>query len=186
MSARPRDIRLVDALDGREGTALDETVWRVAREGRDPAECGTPGGRWDDGTFEVLYASRSREGALREMLFHLRAGQPLPPSRLRFALHEVRVRLANALDLSGPDALEELGLDMSAFGAMSYQERAAEYPRTQDIAEVARFLGHDGLVVPSARSGALNVVVFCDAVDPEALVPVRDHGVVDWSAIRPG
>lgn len=180
MSIRPRDGRLIDALDGRMGLQLDEVVWRVAREGRDPTECGSAGGRWDDTTFDVLYTSRTREGALAEMLFHLSRGQPLAPSQIRFSLHEVRIRLENALDLSRREALEELGLNMTAYGQMSYFERRAEYPRTQEIAEVAHFHGHDGLVVPSARSDASNVIVFCDRVGPDQLEPLRTHGVVDW------
>lgn len=139
--------------------------------------------RREDATFDVLYTSRSRQGALAEMSFHLRRGQPIVPSRIRFLLHEIRVRLENALDLSARDALEALGLDMTAYGLMSYVERTAEYPRTQEIAEVAHFLGHDGLIVPSARSDASNVVIFCDRVRPEELEPVHNHGVVDWSKV---
>lgn len=183
MASRPRDIRLIDALDGRIGAPLDEIVWRIAREGRDPTDCSAAGGRWDDATFEVLYTSRAREGALAEMLFHLRAGQPVMPSKVRFSLHEVRVRLRNVLDLSTLAALEELGLDMRQFGRMSYLERMAEYPRTQEIAEVAHFHGHDGIVVPSARSDAVNLVVFCDRVDPDQMEAVKDHGVIDWNSL---
>ncbi|PSJ63328.1 RES family NAD+ phosphorylase [Kumtagia ephedrae] len=183
MSVRPRDIRLIDALDGREGISLDEVVWRVAREGRDPTDCGSAGGRWDDTTFEVLYTSRTRDGALAEMLFHLRAGQPVVPSRLRFGLHELRVRLRNVLDLSSLPVLEALGLDTRQYGRMSYLERTAEYPRTQEIAEVAHFHGHDGLIVPSARSGASNLIVFCGRIDPDQVETIRDHGIVDWNSL---
>lgn len=183
MPPRPRDIRLVDLLDGRTGVQLDEVVWRAAREGRDPTECGSAGGRWDDTSFDVLYTSRTREAALAEMSFHLRRGQPIVPSRVRFSLHEIRVRLENALDLSNSQALLELGLDMATFGQMSYSERAAEYPRTQEISEIAHFHGHDGLIVPSARFNASNVIVFCDQVKPDQLEPAIDHGVVDWSIL---
>ena len=174
---------MIDALDGRAGVSIDEVVWRVAREGRDPTYCGASGGRWDDTTFEVLYTSRTREGSLAEMLFHLRAGQPFVPSRLRFSLHELRVRLNNVLDLSSLQGLEALGVDQTRFGRLSYAEKDAEYPRTQDIAEVAFFHGHDGLIVPSARSSATNLIVFCDRTDPDQLEAVKDHGVVDWNSL---
>lgn len=183
MALRPRDIRLIDALDGRVGVSVDEVVWRIAREERDPTSCGASGGRWDDTTFEVLYTSRTREGSLAEMLFHLRAGQPLVPSRLRFSLHEIRIRLLNVLDLSSLRALEDLGIDRAKFGKLSYSEKDTEYPRSQDIAEVAYFHGHDGLLVPSARSSAINLVVFCDRADPDQMEAVRDHGVVDWNVV---
>ncbi|MDQ6433741.1 RES family NAD+ phosphorylase [Mesorhizobium sp. LHD-90] len=162
---------------------MDEVVWRVAREGRDPTDCGASGGRWDDTTFDVLYTSRTREGALAEMLFHLRAGQPVVPSKLRFGLHELRIRLRNVLDLSSLHALEALGLDTRQYGRMSYLERTAEYPRTQEIAEVAHFHGHDGLLVPSARSNAVNLIVFCERVDSDQVEAIRDHGIVDWNSL---
>ena len=183
MAARPRDNRLIDALDDLEGVKLNEVVWRVCREDRDPTDCYASGGRWDDATFDVLYTSRTRGGALAEMQFHLSEGQPIIPTRVRYHLHEVRIELKNVLDLSSEDRLKELGLDIATFGRLSYAERAAEYPRTQEIAEVAHFHGFDGLLVPSARSDVVNVVVFCDQADPEQFEPVRDHGVVDWRRV---
>lgn len=117
------------------------------------------------------------------MLFHLRAGQPFVPSKLRFVLHEVKVRLHNVLDLSSQADLDALGVDRAKLGELSYVERAIEYPRTQDIAEVAHFHGHDGLLVPSARSQATNLIVFCERADPDQMEPVRSHGVVDWNAL---
>jgi RES domain-containing protein len=117
------------------------------------------------------------------MVFHLRAGQPVVPSRLGFGLHELRVRLQNVLDLSALQALEALGLDMRQYGRMSYLERTAEYPRTQEIAEVAHFHGYDGLLVPSARSNASNVIVFCDRIDSDQVEAIRDHGIVDWNSL---
>ena len=179
IALRPRDIRLIDVLDGRTGLRLDEVVWRVSREGRDPTECGSAGGRWDDATFNVVYTSRSRDGALAEMFFHLSAGQPVVPSKLRFSLFEIAVKLENVLDLSDPVVLEELGIKMSSYGRLSYIDRTGEYPRTQEIAEVAHFHGFDGLLVPSARSAALNIVAFCSD-DPSQCEVVLDHGLITW------
>lgn len=181
MRPGPRDTRLIDALDGREGVALDEVVWRVASDGRDPADCFASGGRWDDGTFDVLYTSFARAGALTEMRFHVSRGQPVIPTKREYRLHEVRVILENALDLSSMDDLAALGLNPQTFGQLSYADKGGEYPRTQEIGEVAHFHGFDGLIVPSARSAANNLVVFCDEVAPEGMEPIRDHGVIDWS-----
>jgi hypothetical protein len=64
---------------------------------------------------------------------------------------------------------------------LSYVQKNDEYPRTQEIAEVAHFLDFDGLIVPSARSEAHNVVIFCDKVPGLHASPVVDHGVVDWA-----
>lgn|SRR6185312_5486756 len=95
--------------------------------------------------------------------------------------HCIRRRCLRLVPLA---ALEELGLRTGHFGQLSYFERGQEYPRTQEIAEVAHFLVRDGLLVPSARWGCENVVVFCDVAGPDALEVVRDHGPIAWDEWR--
>jgi RES domain-containing protein len=153
----------------------------VVREGRDPVDCSASGGRWDDGSFDVLYTSRERDGAVAEMHFHLQRGQPVFPSRVRYGIHELKVSLAEVMTLTMGD-LAALGLDAARFGQLSYAERQQEYPRSQEIAEVAHFLDCDGLLVPNARWACANLVVFCDRLKPGAMEVVRDHGLVDWAA----
>ena len=114
------------------------------------------------------------------MYFHLRRGQPLIPSRLRYRLHELQIDLKSVLDLSERAQLTTLGVDISLFGQLSYEGRASEYPRTQDVAEVCHFLDHSGMVVPNARWDCANVVIFCDRIALGAVEAVKDHGLVDW------
>lgn len=182
MALRSRDVALIDALDSRGGLAVDEFVWRIVREGREATDCTSSGGRWDDGTFDVLYTSRTRECSLAEMDFHLRRGLPLIPSKPTFVLYELRVRLHKVLDLSSLASLSALGLDSAAFGRISYAGHRAEYPSTQEIAEVAHFLGFDGLLVPSARVDGLNIIVFCDRTAPDQLEVKTIHGPIDWAS----
>lgn len=184
-AGRPaRDNRLLDALDTLRGAAFAGSVWRVTREGRDPLQCSAVGGRWDDRTFDVLYTSTAADGAIAEMYFHVARGQPVIPSRVRYHLHELGVRLTSCLTLVPLQTLEKLGLKVSAYGQLSYLEREQEYLRTQEIAEVAYFLGRDGLLVPSARSDHSNLVIFCEAAGPEAVEMVRDYGAIEWDAWR--
>lgn len=180
MSLRSRDVRLIDALDGRPGLALERVVWRVVREGRDPCECSASNGRWDDATFDVLYTSCDREGSVAEMRFHLLKGQPIIPSKVGFFLYELKVRLENVLDLSNRGLLTDLGMDLGTFGMLSYGDHRGEYPQPQQISEVAHFHGHDGLLVPSARADCENLVVFCDRIDPEQIEMSKNHGLVSW------
>jgi len=182
MQKKLRDHRLIDALEPLPAVSFAGTLWRVVRDGRAPCQCSGSGGRWDDTTFEVLYTARERDGAIAEMWFHLKRGQPVFPSKVRYRLHELHVELDGALDLSDPVALTDLGVDMNHFGQLSYNERVMEYPRTQAIAEVAHFLDFTGLLVPSARWNCANVVIFCDHILPDALETVKDHGVIDWTA----
>jgi RES domain-containing protein len=177
-----RDNRLIDAIEAIDPVPYSGTVWRVVRRGRDPTQCSRSGGRWDDGTFDVLYTSRQREGALAEMRFHLMRGQPVMPSRVTYALFEVDLALGRALKLLDLAALQALGLDTSRYGQLSYEGKETEYPRSQDIAEVAHFLDYDGLIVPSARFECLNVVAFCDRLPPAAMAARKDHGDIDWNS----
>jgi RES domain-containing protein len=155
-----RDSKLIDALDGLSPTRFKGTLWRIVRDGRDPCACSASGGRWDDTTFDVLYTSEHRDGAIAEMYFHLLRGHPVFPSRVAFRLHELAVDLPSVLDLADSTRLTALGVDMRRFGQLSYQERNSEYPRTQEVAEVAYFLDHAGIVVPSARWDCRNVVIL--------------------------
>lgn len=176
-----RDNALIDALEAIEPVAFSGPVWRLVRDGRDPLQCSASGGRWDDGSFDVLYTSMSRTGALEEMRFHLMRGQPVIPSRVKYRMFQVDLALERALQFLDLAALGEVGLKTETFGRLSYQQKNDEYPRTQEIGEVAHFLDFDGLIVPSARSDADNLVVFCDKVETLHESVSNDHGVVDWA-----
>ena len=175
-----RDNRLLDAIEAVTPDVFSGVVWHVVREGRDPVSCSRSGGRWDDGTFDVLYTSLERDGALSEMRFHLSRGQPVIPSQIRFRLFELQVTLGRVLRLEDMAALQKLGLETARYGQMSWQEKEAEYPRSQDIGEAAHFLDYDGLLVPSARQACLNAIIFCDRVLPDAIAIKADHGFVEW------
>ncbi len=180
-TTKRRDNRLIDAIEAIPPTPFSGAVWRVVREGRDPLDCSRSGGRWDDGTFDVLYTSLAREGALAEMHFHLKRGQPVFPSKVCYELHEVSLSMGGALKLLNLEDLTRLGVASETYGRLAYQEKSAEYPRTQDIAEVAHFLEFDGLLVPSARWDCLNAVVFCERCLPEQREVIRSHGLIDWA-----
>jgi len=186
ISRRARDNRLLDALEALPDGPFEGRAWRVVRDGRDPTQCSANGGRWDDGTFDVLYTSTGADGAIGEMYFHVSRGQPVIPSLVRYRLYELAISLASCVEIAGLDTLAALGLKTSAFGRLSYEERAGEYPRTQEIGEAAHFHGRGGLLVPSARSDHTNLVIFCDSAGPEAVEIVRDCGEIDWSLWRKG
>lgn len=181
---RARDSRLLDSVEALPFGPLDRHVWRVVRDGRDPTQCSASGGRWDDGTFDVLYTSTQADGALSEMYFHLSKGQPVFPSRVTYRLFELEAALASCMTIANLDILVGLGVKTGTFGRLSYEERQGEYPRTQEVGEASHFHGRDGLLVPSARSEYLNLVILCDRADPGAVDVARDHGIIDWSAWR--
>ena len=159
---------------------FDGTVWRVVRKGRDVLQGSGYGGRWDDGTFDVLYTSEKADGAIAEIYFHLSRGQPVIPSKVAYHLFEIRAELQRALRISDLRTLADFGVDTKRYGALSYVERVQEYPRPQEIAETAHFVGFDGLVVPNSRLDCLNVILFSDRIPPEAIDVVQDHGPIRW------
>ena len=160
-------------------------MWRSVREGGDPLACRRSGGRWDDGSFDVLYTSETRDAAIAERRFHLYQGQPIPPSRVRYELYELAVSLAAVMRFPDLEALAAAGLDTASYGRLSYAEREREYPRSQDVAEACAFLGADGLLVPSARAPAANnLIVFCEQETKIEMQVVRTHGFVDFTSRR--
>lgn len=182
MRRRIRDSELIDAIEASSSAAFEGNVWRVVRTGRDPLQGSSPGGRWDDGTFDVLYTSQDADGALAEMYFHIMRGQPIFPSEMVFHLFELHVALGRALRLADMAALERFGVEASRYGALGFSRKQEEYRRLQEIAEAAHFLDFDGLIVPSARWKCQNIVLFTDRVPPEDLKISRDNGPIDWLA----
>ncbi|MBI1777144.1 MAG: RES family NAD+ phosphorylase [Proteobacteria bacterium] len=176
-----RDNVLYDAIEASKAERFDDDIWRAVRADRDPLRGSSSGGRWDDGTFEVLYASLEADGALAEMYFHLMRGQPVFPSRMQFCLYKLRAKLRRALRLSDLGKLATLGVDITKYGSLEYLRRHDEYSRTQEIAEIAHFLDFDGVIVPSARWKCRNLVLFTDRVPPDALNVAEKLHPIDWA-----
>jgi RES domain-containing protein len=173
---RLRDPQLLEALDAKARSEFHGRVWRVVHERRSPLDPSRAGGRWDLGTVDVLYTSLVAEGAIAEVEYFLNL-QPVFPSRMRHTCHEIEVHLFSVLRIETVDELATLGIDRSR-----YSERL--YERTAEIGDAAAFLAYDGLIVPSARADALNLVIFVDAVDPANIDVVGPAAAVDWVARR--
>lgn len=155
---RARDLELLDAVDSLEREALDVDVWRLVRAGRDPALGSPSRSRWCNGTFDVLYTSFERDGALAE-IHALLSLQPVFPSKDRWFAHNLKVVATQTLRLADLRILARLGVDAARYGERNYA-------RTQDVADAAYFLGFDGLIAPSARWSGLNFVLFTDRIPP--------------------
>ena len=181
MAVPIRDRTLLDALDRLEKVPFSGTVWRSVREGQSPTGCWRAGGRWDDQSFDVLYTSVERQGAIEERRFHLFRGQPFPPSRVRYELFELHVTLSAVISFDELSALQSIGMDTSGYGAVSYDRKDVEYPKSQQIAEACFFLGADGILVPSARYACHNLIVFCEQETDIEIGLVRNEGPIDWS-----
>jgi RES domain len=172
-----RDLQLLDAIDAFRREPLDAEVWRVVRDGRDPILGGPSLSRWCDGTFDVLYTSLDRDGAIAE-IHALLSLQPVFPSKMRWFAHKLRISATQALKLADLPTLARLGVDVEHYAAR-------DYGRTQPIAEAAYFLGFDGLIAPSARWSCLNLVLFTERLAPSQIEAVgRDEQAIAWDAWR--
>ena len=180
----PRPQPLLDAIEAAVPISLTARLWHVVNEGRHPLQPGRSGGRWDDGTFDVLYTSSLRDGALAETWFYMTRGQPIPPSKPTKRLHQIEVELTRALDLSGAERLAALGVDMQSYGQLSYLQRQSEYPTTQQIGEIAHFYEYEALIVPNARWPTSNVVILTEHASPSRLSADEGEPVdlVAWRA----
>lgn len=158
----PRPKALLDAIENKTPRTWAGDLWRVVTEGRAPLQPGRAGGRWDDGSFDALYTSTERDGALAEAWYHAARGQPIPPSKPIKRIYKIAAELDRVLDLATNESLSALGLDMSTYGRLSYLQRPSEYPTTQQIAEVAFFYEYEALIVPNARWPTSNAVIFTE------------------------
>lgn len=168
---QPRDLGLLDALEALERVPFEGSAWRAIREGRTPLVGHPSGGRWDPGTFDVIYTSLDPVGALAELYFHL-SRQPVIPSRVDFHLHQLTIRTRSTLRFADLRDLEPLGVEASEYSTLLYE-------RTQEIGDAAAFLGFDGIIAPSARSPSLNLVLFVDHLQPDDLELVESSRI-DW------
>ncbi len=169
------DHQLLDALDALDRTPFEQSVWRVVRESRDPVQGHASGGRWDPGTFDVLYTACEPDGAVAEMHFHL-SRQPVFPSKLTFRLHEISAAAGQTLRLADMRALTRLGVEEVRYSELLYA-------RTQEIGDAAYFLGFDGIIAPSARWPCLNAVLFTERIPPDRIEPIKS-AKVDWERWR--
>lgn len=170
-----RDIELIDRVEALPIETFNGYVFRAVRDGRDPLTCWHPRGRWDDGNIDVLYTSLTFEGALSEVRYHL-SQQPFAPDfPAQRRVFRIPVTDLEIIPLRSMKDLQVLGVDIQAWGRSAYVSLGQEYLRTQEIAAAAEFHERDGLMVPSARSDDLNLVVLMQAAvdkhcgDPEDL-----------------
>ncbi len=172
---KPRDPALLDALDGFDRVHYAGETWRVVRKGRDPLQGNASGGRWDPTLFDVLYTSLTPDGAVAEIHFHL-SRQPVFPSKIKYGLHQIRVRTAKTLRLPNLAAMVPLGVDPSRYREILYEQ-------TQAIGDAAYFLGFDSIIAPNARWSCDNLILFTDQIAP-ANLEIIESSEVNWTEWR--
>ena len=174
--SRQHDRELLDALEQHPSEAFNGETWRVTAKGRDALRGSTAGVVRARPEFEVLYTSLAPAGALAEIGYRLSL-EPVWPSRLEHELHRITAQTSSSLRFADVSSLSALGVDVRRYANF-------EYSVTQAIAAAACFLDFDGLIVPSARSTELNLVIFTEKLEIGEQLEVQASEPVDWSEWR--
>jgi len=136
--------------------ALHPRLWsgrtfRWTFQGIPPDRANSRGARWSPPGIEALYTSLSRDGVLAESDYLIGA-QGIAPTRAR-NIHTFELSLRSVLEITDRMLLARLGVDDDAL-------RSVDLSKCQLVGGAVERLGHDGLIVPSARSAANNLVIF--------------------------
>jgi RES domain-containing protein len=151
----PEVIRKLESLPvkGWEGTVYRHVLGKLK-----PDRENTRGARWNPPETSAIYCSVARETALAEGEHNI-ALQPVRPTAAR-QLYKVNVRLARVIDLSSWESLTLFGINEENFAE-------EEFELTQTVGGAVERLHCDGMLVPSARHGGTNLVIF----PRQALIP---------------
>src|SRR5579863_4567349 len=116
-----------------------------------PTRANELGARWNPPGVPAIYCSLDHATALAEGNYAV-AVQSLRPTVKR-TIYNLRVHLEKVLDLSSRSKLLELGI-----GEVELSD--VDHTGCQRIGGAVEWLEHDGLLVPSARTSGLNLVIF--------------------------
>jgi len=143
---------MLDILQSAAASAWDGNVYRHMFGAYPPARSNTTGARWNEPPLAAIYTSRERETALAEADYYISL-QPLRPKAQR-VLYEIRVSLRNVIDLTGNGLLPRVGITDEVLSS-------PDHAQCRRIASAVHWLGHDGMLVPSARrTGGTNLVIY--------------------------
>ena len=145
------DPEFLNALERRESKAWNGVAWRVTVGQTLPLQSNSRGARWNPPGVDVLYASTDQATAIAE-IEHLLSLQPIKVTAQRH-LSRLDVTLSRLIDLSKPEYLEPLGWSVANL-------TGDDFRLPQLIGAAAEFLQVSGLLVPSARTTAANLVVL--------------------------
>ena len=123
------------------------------------------GARWNPPQIPAIYTSVGRETAIAEADYYIGL-QPIKP-RARRIVYRIQVTLASVLDLSGSPALSKLGLNDESLASIDHSE-------CRRVGGAVEWLGHDGLLVPSARTDGTNLIIFPNRKTPDFRFEVLD------------
>jgi RES domain-containing protein len=152
------DAQIIDFFETCKALQFDGEVFRATRKNLDPLAPSVAGGRWMiPQRSAVLYTCTTRPGAIAEIQFHWGLLTPIPSKPAM--VHKIAIATRNSVRITSAQ-LADLDIDSKKFAGR-------DYTRCQEIGAAAAFMGFDGLLVPSARSSAENLVILHENHNPE-------------------
>jgi RES domain-containing protein len=145
------DTALLDALSSLPALTWEGIVYRHMFGSNRPERENQSGARWNPPDVAAIYCSLDEETAVAEADFQI-AAQPFRPKAER-RVYRIEVRLLSVVDLTDWKILQGHGVDFD-----SYQ--SIEPPRCKEVGGALAYLGHDGILVPSARRDGTNLVIY--------------------------
>src|SRR5258708_465178 len=165
---------MLDILQSAAVSAWQGTVYRHMFGPHSPARINTEGARWNAPGLAAIYMSCERETALAEADYYISL-QPLRPRATR-TLFTIRVSLKNVIDLTATDFLPRLGITDDVLSGI-------DHTPCRIIGAAVNWLGHDGLLVPSARRrGGTNLVIFQPDLATSAFHVTDEEAIAHHSA----
>jgi RES domain-containing protein len=160
---------MLDLLQSATMSAWDGTVYRHMFGSHSAARFNTEGARWNAPNLAAIYTSCERETALAEAEFYI-SMQPLRP-RAKRTIFTIHVSLKNVIDLTDATVLTRLGVTEDVLSSI-------DHSTCRIIGAAVNWLGHDGLLVPSARRhSGTNLVIFQQDLATSAF-EVKDEEII--------
>lgn len=176
---RPSPRKIVHKLPSKP--FLGEVFRHVhkGKDGTDSSRSRIAGGRWNPrGEFEALYLALSEEGAVGEFIRYVGHYKSFAPDDATTReLVRIKVNLTKILDLTDPKTRSSLGVTQENLRSSRDLWEDITWP----IARAAFAAGFEGLLVPSAANGWVNLVLF-----PENLLPGSSVTEKGRKRMKPG
>lgn len=166
------DDDLLHELEDAPSSSFAGEVFRHMFASYSPLFENTAGARWNPRDVAAIYTSLDRATALAEAEYRISL-EPFRP-RAKRTLYRLQVDLVNVLDLSSSDCLAAVGITEEELQGVTFEN-------CQLVGGAVAWLGHDGLLVPSARNPGTNLVIFPAAIDSGGIDVLSEEDVSDAS-----
>jgi RES domain-containing protein len=159
------DRETIQALEQFTPAPWEGIVFRHMFASFPPERENVRGARWNPPEIPAIYTSLARDIAIAEADYYINL-QPIRPTARRF-VYQIEVVLNSVLDLSDSSILAGLWVNEESLASI-------DHSNCQGIGGAVEWLGHDGLLVPSARAEGVNLVIFPNRKKPNYRFDVLD------------